>query len=61
MNIILLKKRKSKMKNKTFVLFFFIGLSKKKYFKSFTLNKIRDLTRQIMRIIETFNDNVVFK
>jgi len=38
-----------------------IEYTKKKYFKSFTVNKIKDLTRQIMYIIETFNDNVVFK
>lgn len=38
-----------------------IEYSNKKYFKSFTLNKIRDLTKQINNIIETFNDNVTFR
>lgn len=38
-----------------------IEYSQKKYFKSFTLNKIKDTSKSIMRIIEEFNSNVNFK
>ena len=38
-----------------------IEYSNKKIFKRFTINKIRDLSRSIMRIIETFNNNVNFR
>ena len=33
----------------------------KKYFKSFTLGKIKDVSRSIMRIVNKFNNNVVYK
>ena len=35
--------------------------SKKKIFKSFTLNKIKDKTKNIMRIINKFNNSVNYK
>ena len=35
--------------------------SKKKIFKSFTLNKIKDKTKNIMRIIDKFNNSVNYK
>jgi len=38
-----------------------IEYSKKKYFKSFTLNKIRDSSNKIMRIVETFDNNVSYR
>ena len=38
-----------------------IEYSKRKYFKKFTLNKIRDTSRSIMRLIEKFNNNVNFR
>ena len=38
-----------------------IEYSKRKYFKKMVLSKIRDNYRSIMRIIETFNDNVIFR
>jgi len=33
----------------------------KKFFKNFVLNKIRDTSRDIMRIVDKFNNNVNFK
>ena len=38
-----------------------IEYSKKKLFKSITLGKIRDTSRKIMRIVETFNNNVNYR
>jgi len=38
-----------------------IEYSKRKYFKKMVLSKIRDNYRSIVRIIETFNDNVIFR
>ena len=38
-----------------------IEYSKRKYFKKMVLSKIRDNYRSIMRIIETFNNNVIFR
>jgi len=34
---------------------------KKKYFKSYTLSKIKDTGRKIMHIVETFNNNVNYR
>ena len=33
----------------------------KKYFKTFILNKIKDVSRSIMRIVDKFNNNVVYR
>ena len=33
----------------------------KKFFKNFVLNKIRDTSRDIMRIVDKFNNNVVYR
>ena len=38
-----------------------IEYSKKKFFKSRTLNKIRDISKNIMRMIDKFNNSVNFK
>lgn len=38
-----------------------IEYSNKKYFKSFTLGKIKDASRSIMRIIDEYNNNVNFR
>ena len=38
-----------------------ISLVNKKYFKKFTINKIREKSRDVMRIVEDFNNNVNFK
>ena len=35
-----------------------IEYSKRKIFKSITLGKIKDTSRNIMRIVDTFNNNV---
>ena len=35
--------------------------SNKKFFRSFTLGKIRDISRNIMRIVNKFNNNVVYR
>ena len=38
-----------------------IEYSNRKYFKIFTLNKIKDASNKIMRIVDTFNNNVNFR
>ena len=35
--------------------------SNKKFFRSYTLGKIRDISRNIMRIVNKFNNNVVYR
>lgn len=38
-----------------------IEYSKRKFFKSTTLGKIKDTSRKIMRLVETFNNNVNYR
>ena len=38
-----------------------IEYTKKKWFKTFTINKIKDVSNKIMRIVDKFNNNVNFK
>ena len=38
-----------------------MSLLDRKMFKKFTINKIREKSRDIMRIVEDFNNNVNFK